>query len=389
MRPHPALATSERFRRIAELGGDLAFVLDCATGKLDYLSEGIEALLGYTVEQAQGQLDAGAGALGPLMQGLAERRRRFESGDASRCKVVREIDLRHRDGASVAVEIVSSLYVDDSGTVLLGLVRDLRPLRQVQQDQKRFASMINHEFRTPLATIDGAIQRLEVTGKHTDEPTRLRYRKIQSAVDRLIGMLNDYLSPERMASIGRVRQPDAIAPQSLLDAGAARLRAGGRPVTVLASTLPASVRCDPAGINLAFNVLLDNVLKYTPAGSCVTLCGRPAPEGGMEVLVSDNGDGIPDKEVVRVFDKFFRGQNAAGIDGSGLGLYMARSVVEVHGGTLTALRGENGGCSMRLWLPAHQIAGKNIASESISSDNSDGQQTRVGAELPEPERKAL
>ncbi len=389
MPPHPALATSERFRRIAELGGDLAFVLDCASGKLDYLSEGIESLLGYTVDEAQTLLDDGAGALGPLMQGLPERRQRFEGGDASRCKVVREIDLRHRDGASVAVEIVSSLFVDDGGTVLLGLVRDLRPLRQLQLDQKRFASMINHEFRTPLATIDGAIQRLEVTGKHADEPTRQRYRKIQSAVDRLIGMLNDYLSPERMASIGRVRQPDAIAPQSLLDAGAARLRAAGRPVTVLAEKLPATVRCDPAGINLAFNVLLDNALKYTPASSPVTLCGRPAPEGGVEVLVSDNGDGIPDNELGLIFNKFFRGQNAVSIDGSGLGLYMARSVVEVHGGSLSAQRNENGGCCMRLWLPAHQIAGKNIASEAINSDNSDGQQTRVGAELPEPERKAL
>jgi signal transduction histidine kinase len=84
--------------------------------------------------------------------------------------------------------------------------------------------MLSHEFRTPLSTIDGAVQRLEMTGAHHDEGTRKRYRKIQTAVDRMLAMLDEYLSPERMASIGRERQPNEINPATLLQAAAEQAR---------------------------------------------------------------------------------------------------------------------------------------------------------------------
>ena len=60
-----------------------------------------------------------------------------------------------------------------------------------------------------------------------------------------------------------------------------------------------------------------------------------AADGGIELLVRDKGDGVPTAELPRIFDKFYRGSNAGARPGSGLGLYMARSVVEVHGGSLT------------------------------------------------------
>jgi signal transduction histidine kinase len=104
---------------------------------------------------------------------------------------------------------------------VVGVVRDLSAARELALQQKKFASMLSHEFRTPLSTIDGAVQRLEMTGAHHDEGTRKRYRKIQTAVDRMLAMLDEYLSPERMASIGRERQPNEINP-----AAANRRRAG-------------------------------------------------------------------------------------------------------------------------------------------------------------------
>ena len=97
------------------------------------------------------------------------------------------------------------------------LVEEVEAERQaLAAQQKKFASMLSHEFRTPLATIDGAIQRLVSTSKDADEATRKRYVKIQTAVDRLLAMIADYLSPERMAAIGRERAADGIAPLALL-----------------------------------------------------------------------------------------------------------------------------------------------------------------------------
>jgi len=136
--------------------------------------------------------------------------------------------------------------------------------------------MLNHEFRTPLATIDGAIQRLEATSSHADEPTRTRYRKIGAAVDRLIGMLDEYLSPDRMAALGRARQPNTITVRDLVDSGAVQIRAAGREAALRLEELPLTLRGEPEGLRLALKVLIDNALAFSPPSAPVILRARPA-----------------------------------------------------------------------------------------------------------------
>jgi PAS domain S-box-containing protein len=367
----------DQFRAIAEIGGDVAFSIDCVSGLPRYISPSSQTLFGLGPEQFRAQLTSGVpdSPLAPLCTGLAERLRRFAAGDHTRQRVVREFDIRTPSGQPVPVEVISTLLLDSQGapTHLVGIVRDLSARRAREAEQKRFASMLNHEFRTPLSTIDGAIQRLQVTGAHADEPTRQRYRKIATAVDRLIGMLDDYLSPERMEAIGRQRQPTSMAPRQLLEEGAAQARAAGRRVTVDAGELPAALRCEPEGLRLAFKVLLDNAIQFSPGDSVIALSGRSA-DGGVELAVRDSGPGIPDDEAAHIFDKFYRGANAAGLPGSGLGLYMARSVVEVHGGTLSLARPAAGGSEFQIWLPTPgSSAGKHLAPDVTRIDNPDDQ----------------
>jgi signal transduction histidine kinase len=228
--------------------------------------------------------------------------------------------------------------------------------------------MLNHEFRTPLSTIDGAIQRLEATATNADEPTRQRYRKIANAADRLIAMLDDYLSPERMAELGRTRQPNTAAPRLLLEELVAQARVAGRPVSLQADELPVQLRGDPAGLRLALKILLENALRYTPAGSALTVLGRRQGKG-VELALRDSGAGVPAADLPRIFDRGYRGSNTAGLPGSGLGLYMARSVVEVHGGTLEHAAAPEGGAEFRLSLPVQDAQGKGLASGETSSDN--------------------
>jgi two-component system OmpR family sensor kinase len=364
------LALAEQFRVIAEIGGDIAFSIDCASGELRYISPSIEQLIGFSPKQVAAALGAGAeGPLAALYAGLPERVRRLRAGDSSRLRLVRETELQGAHGYPVPVEIISSLLCGADGRpqALVGLLRDLSPRRLREAEQKRFASMLNHEFRTPLSTIDGAIQRLEATSPHADEATRARYRKIAVATDRLIGMLDDYLSPERMAGIGSERQPTTVAPHTLLEEGAAQLRAAGRVASIKARELPATLRCDPEGLRLALKVLVDNAIAYTPPTSPVVLGGRLAASG-IELAVRDHGPGVPRDEQPRVFDKFYRGRNAEGMPGSGLGLYMARSIVEVHGGVLSLDTPSGGGAEFRIWLPVAGAA-KHLARQGSTPDN--------------------
>lgn len=354
-----------RYRLLLEHSSEVSWMADCASGRLTYLSPAAERQFGYRLDTAQPLATA-------LLADLPARLARLAAGDLSRMRVLRQFEQPHADGHPVPVEIESTVVLGDDGrpAALVGVVRDLSGQRALAEQQKKFASMVSHEFRSPLATIDGAIQRLEMTGAHHDEATRKRYAKIQSAVDRLLAMVDDYLSPERLASIGRARQPNELSPQALLETAAAQARARRAGISVRCTGLPQWIRCEPDGLRLALEVLLDNAIKYTKPDTAIELIGKKAMEGGIELLVRDRGDGIPQADLARVCDKAYRGANAAGIPGSGLGLYMARAVVDVHGGTLEVRNLPESGVECRIWLPAPAAAGKSLAQALGSSDNS-------------------
>ena len=393
-----AQPTVAQFRAIAEMHGDACFIVDCTSGVATYISPALTTMLGYDTADIAREL-AGTGTPGKAAQpgaagaaasiperpfaaicaGLPARLQRFADGDLTRLRVVRRFDQRRQDGSVVPLEVTSLLLNgrDGAASALVGMLRDNSAERERAEQQRRFTSMLNHEFRTPLSTIDGAIQRLEATGANADEPTRQRYHKIQAAVDRLIGMLDDYLSPDRMEEIGRTRQADGIAPCQLLDEAAAQVRAAGRAASIDCGDLPASVRCQPQGLRLALKVLVDNALQYGPADQAIMLSGACA-EGGIVLAVADHGAGVPLDETTSIFDKGYRGSNAAG-PGSGRGLYMARSVIEVHGGHISVESVAPKGARFKIWLPAQRGAGKKVAPNVSNSDNSANQHTREGA----------
>jgi PAS domain S-box-containing protein len=367
-------AREARYRLLLEHSADVGWMVELfpgAQGRLSYLSPAAARQFGYALDGPDIATLAGV-----LLADLPARLAAHAQGQA---RVQREAELQHGsgEGSLIPIEIDSTLILDEHGApqALLGVLRDLSPRRELAAQQKKFASMLSHEFRTPLSTIDGAVQRLEMTGAHHDEGTRKRYRKIQTAVDRMLEMLDEYLSPERMASIGRERQPDEAAPAALLEAAADKARTRRSRISVRDGGLPSGIRCDPAGLRLCLDILLDNALKYTPDDTPVELLGKMAGEGGIELLVRDHGAGLPPDELARIFEKSFRGSNAGGVPGSGLGLYMAQAVVDVHGGTLVAKNFGFGnpsesGMEFRIWLPISAPAGKSLAYPDGNSDNS-------------------
>lgn len=328
------------YQLLLEHGTDIHWMLDCATGRLLYVSPAAARRFGWPpqdmVERAQALAE-------PLLHDLPVRLDRFRQGDDSRRTVLREAEL-----AGVAVEIESTLVAEGR---LVGVVRDITTRRAFEQQQKQFASMLSHEFRAPLATIDGAIQRLVMTDKRADEATTKRYHKIQSAVDRVLGMVDEYLSPDRLAAIGRRWRDNGIAPAALLEAAAAQARLRRPAITVDGGDVPQWVRADPDGLRMCLDVLLDNAIKYTPGDTAIALRAGRVPEGGVELTVADDGPAIPDSDIQRLFDKGYRGSAAAGVVGSGIGLYMAKAVVEVHGGTLSVQNLPESGKKFRIWLP--------------------------------------
>lgn len=349
-----AQAELQRCREWLAYSEEASFTAD-ADG-LHWISPACERQFGHTLASAQA-------LAAPLLAQLPARLARYRAGDASRWQVRRELELPHADGHAVSVEIITTLLPEADGSVrrIHGRLRDLTAAHALARQQKQFTSMLSHEFRTPLAVIDGAAQLLEITGKHHDESTRKRYRKIQTAADRLLALLDEHLTPQRMAEIGRERQPDQVAPASLLQAAVQQAASRRSAIALELGNLPAQMRCDPAGMRLCLDILLDNAIKYTPADSPIQVLGRMAPGGGLEMLVRDHGAGVAESQLRQIFEKAYRGNNATLVPGSGLGLYMASAVIEVHGGTLTARNRAEGGMEFRIWLPIASEAGKVLA----------------------------
>jgi signal transduction histidine kinase len=249
-----------------------------------------------------------------------------------------------------------------------------------QLESQRFTAMLSHEFRSPLATIDGVIQCLEMTADDASEATRKRYRKMGRALEQLLALVDGYLSPQRMASIGRAPVVNHIAVAALLEGALAQADASRHRITLQMEGAGATVlRCEPDALRMCLQVLLENAVNYAPPGSLIELIARLAPEGGIEIVVQDDGPGVPVPDLPQVFDKFFRGSNAGARSGSGLGLYIAKTMIEAQGGTLALENRAHGGAAFRIWLPAGIAAGKFLASVASNSDNS-AAQAAVGSD---------
>ena len=115
------------------------------------------------------------------------------------------------------------------------------------------------------------------------------------------------------------------------------------------------LRADPDRMGQVLANLLANALRHTPPGGEVTVCTRPAGSSGVEIKVSDDGEGIADEDLPHLFERFYRGDPARSSDGtgSGIGLTISRAIVEAHGGALVAeSAGAGHGAAFVVHLPS-------------------------------------
>jgi heavy metal sensor kinase len=218
---------------------------------------------------------------------------------------------------------------------------------------RRFSADAAHELRTPLTVLKGE---LEVALRAARSPEEYRQVLISGLeeVDHLIRLVEDLLLFSRSAStMGFPRERVELEPLVLeaLEAGARRAQGAG--ATVRADALePAVVLGDAGALRRAVLNLVDNAVKYTPAGGKVEISLLVA-EGEARIVVRDTGIGIDPADAARIFDPFVRLDAARTRDagGSGLGLALVRAIVEAHGGTITVDSTPGAGSRFTVRLP--------------------------------------
>jgi two-component system sensor histidine kinase MprB len=208
--------------------------------------------------------------------------------------------------------------------------------------QRRLVADASHELRTPLTAARTNVE-LVREGKLPEEEVRPALDEAAVELDALTRLVADLVElargEERQLRLEDVQLDDLVA------ATVERAQARAPQVTFVTALSPTQVMADPVLLERAVSNLLDNAVKYSPAGAPIEVTVRSG-----EVVVADHGPGIADEDLPRVFDRFYRAATARSKPGAGLGLAIVREAAEAHGGRATA-ESSASGARFRLVLP--------------------------------------
>ena len=231
--------------------------------------------------------------------------------------------------------------------------------RELNDMKARFIATTSHEFRTPLATIHSSTELLRhYDGRMPADKRVATLQKIDDAVERMTHMLENVMLIGRSAAGQLEFQPRTlrVAPlcralvEELHTAMAVQARALHWRVELPADEDEFAL--DSALMrNIVLN-LLSNAVKYSPAGGTVSLCVR-ADSAHLEIVVSDQGIGIPPPDLPRLFESFHRAANVGTISGTGLGLFIVKEAVTMHQGSILVHSEIGKGSTFTVSLPLH------------------------------------
>jgi len=266
-----------------------------------------------------------------------------------------EIQLEPPDRRLLEVE--TSLIETSPGERIgiIAVIRDITALRELEQAKSDFVSTVSHELRTPLTSIKAYTATLRRPDVEFDEKTRQDFLQvIEEETDRLTRLVADILDVSRIES-GRLtlkKRDFDLAKLVRIIIGKLQSQFPNHEIKLVSPESMGPVRADPDKIEQVFSNLVDNAAKYSPSGGEIVLTLEAQPRK-VECSVADSGVGVPAEHLPHIFEKFHRVDNRATreIYGTGLGLFVSKSIVEAHGGTIWAESVFGEGSTFRFTLP--------------------------------------
>ncbi len=222
----------------------------------------------------------------------------------------------------------------------------LDQVRKAEANRKRLMADVSHELRTPLTVIRGEAD-IALRGSREPEEYREALSIVREAATHTSRLVDDLLFVARHEA-GETRLK--ITEEDLMEMLQSLVGSGSRKAMIVTTLDEARLRCDRGRICQALLILLENARHY--GGDLIEVRIDPSPDG-FRIAVEDNGPGLDDDEKHSAFERFFRGSNAAERygEGAGLGLPVAKSIIESHGGKILLEDREGGGLSAVIMLP--------------------------------------
>lgn len=249
------------------------------------------------------------------------------------------------------------------------VIRDMTEARRTDEVRRDFVANVSHELKTPVGALGLLADTIAVGGD--EAVTRQLAERIGREADRLAQIIDDLLDLsiiEAQEAPDRETVPVAMIVDQALDRARAGADAAGVPLA--AGDIPPTLllRCDRRQVVSAVTNLVDNAVKYSEAGARVEVTATAVPGDLIEVAVSDEGIGIPSRDLERIFERFYRVDRARSraTGGTGLGLSIVRHVAQAHGGEVVVESTEGVGSTFRLRIPAHTGSAAGLIEEPPS-----------------------
>lgn len=254
---------------------------------------------------------------------------------------------------------------DDEDLGTLVHVHDITREKRIERIKSEFVSVAAHQLRTPLSGIKWTLETfkeevIEEKEKLTEEEQTL-LQKAYDANERMVRLVNDLLNVSRIEEGRYVYEPEKIDIYEALEPVIKDYKETIKEkenidfkVNKIKRSLP-SVKIDAEKIHIVLQNFLDNAIKYTDEGEIVLTIDSPNSDT-IKISVQDDGIGIPEEQQERLFNKFFRAENVQrkDVEGSGLGLFISKNIVEAHGGEIGFDSTEGEGSIFYFTLPVEK-----------------------------------
>jgi two-component system phosphate regulon sensor histidine kinase PhoR len=266
-------------------------------------------------------------------------------------------ELTWSDGSNKSLTVHAARLPGDPPRGAVLVLHDTSDLRRLERLRQDFVANVSHELKTPLAVIKACVETL-LDGAVDDVEHRGSFlEKISDQSDRLHALILDLLSLARIESGAEVFQMEELAVSPLVRACLERhqARAQTRRQVLQASGLEeAQVCADGEAVSQILDNLVDNAVKYTPEGGDITVSWR-RDDGQVVLEVADNGIGIPEQDLQRIFERFYRVDKARSreLGGTGLGLSIVKHLAQAMHGSVTASSELGKGTTFTVRLPTN------------------------------------
>ncbi len=284
-----------------------------------------------------------------------ERTRLAVAGE--RMPALFETEMVRRDGRTVPVEIRARLRRDKEGQPIgvIATLRDISTRKALDRQRQEFLTMLTHDIKSPLAVVLGyADLLLESNGQQSEEQQEKDLRQLRDNVCTVFSLVEDYLNVSRLEDGHLSLEKGPVEINALLTHVGQQYEAEARQRSValkfaLQPDLPV-LHGDALALARVVSNLVSNALKFTPRNGHVTFSSKWR-NGEVVASIADTGPGIPPAEVPLLFEKYHRGTTSREVEGTGLGLFIAKALVEAHGGHIEVQTEPDHGANFSLVLP--------------------------------------